>query len=102
MRTRVVAFSASQLSTLAVVTVPTVHCELCTLERCRASFVQQDHAHLRTKHVLYTKFAMKLSATVMPRWERVVAKKHTYRDFELKLIYNVYTVFASKPPIQPV
>ena len=61
--------------------------------------MQHDHAHFRTKNVLYTKFAMKLSATVMPRWEGVVAKKHTYCDFELKLIYNVYTVFANKPPI---
>ena len=29
------------------VTCTTVDCELCILERCRASFVQQDHAHLR-------------------------------------------------------
>ena len=49
-------------------------------------------------YILYAKFAMKLSATVTPRWEGVV-KQHIYRDFELKLIYNVV---ASKPPIQPV
>ena len=30
------------------VTCTTVDCELCILERCRASFVQHDHAHLRT------------------------------------------------------
>ena len=35
--------------------------------------MQQDHARLRTWHVLYAKFAMKLSATVTPRWEGVVS-----------------------------
>ena len=36
--------------------------------------MQHDHAHLRTYHVLYAKFAMKLSATVTPRWEGVVSR----------------------------
>ena len=30
------------------VTCTTLDCELCILERCRASFVQQDHTHLMT------------------------------------------------------
>ena len=39
--------SGSRTRLVRIIQLIPVDCELCILERCRASFLQQDHAHLR-------------------------------------------------------
>ena len=86
---------ARQLSTLAVVR-DVYHSRLYT-RAVQGIISVAGPSHLRIYHVLYAKFAMKLSATVTPCWEGVVScGEATHRDFELKLIYNVQCLQANR------